>query len=69
MTEENVQSILTRLDQIQAKNDADHLRVERRLISIETRLTTVDDDVKYVRNLIDADAIERQLRTDNTVNS
>ena len=67
MTDENVQSILTRMDQVQAKNDADHLRVERRLISIETRLTTVEDDVKYVRNLIDADAIERKLKTDNTL--
>ena len=61
MTEASVQSILGRLDEMQVKNDADHLRVERRLVSIESRLTTVEDDVKYIRNLIDADAIERKL--------
>ena len=42
MTQENVDTILGRLDYIQTKNDAFHARVEQRLDSIDLRLGVVE---------------------------
>ena len=42
MTEENINAILNRLNEMQDKNDADHNRVEVRLGAIDRRMDAVD---------------------------
>ena len=68
MTQDNIDTILNRLNDIQTKNDADHARVEQRLNAIDARLGAVDgrlgaidSGLQEVRHLIDADDIEKRL--------
>ena len=42
MTQENIDAILNRLNEMQTKNDADHDRVEVRLDAIDRRMDAVD---------------------------
>ena len=42
MTQDNIDTILDRLNEIQTKNDADHDRVEVRLDAIDRRMDAVD---------------------------
>ena len=42
MTQDNFETILSRLNEIQTKNDADHALVGQRLDSIDARLSVVD---------------------------
>ena len=42
MTQENIDTILNRLNEIQTKNDADHDRVEVRLGAIDRRMEALD---------------------------
>ena len=77
MTQDNIDTILDRLNEIQTKNDSDHARVEQRLNSIDARLGVVDArlggvdqrlagverGLQEVRHLIDADDIEKRLST------
>ena len=42
MTQENIDTILSRLNEMQTKNDADHARVEVRLDAIDKRTDAVD---------------------------
>ena len=46
MTQENIDAILNRLNEMQTKNDADHDRVEIRLAAIDKRMDAVDGKIE-----------------------
>ena len=46
MTQENIDTILNRLNEIQTKNDADHDRVEVRLGAIDRRMEALDSQME-----------------------